>query len=230
MSQNIQIRWWARFAVRSSMARAGRVDRQSQGVPGGMSVYDFLLMCEREPMASLVDVTDCCVSNRVSAEVWYEEYDGFRADERTGGLADLRVHAGWIDELGRLHARRKHFGAARGLALVIASNGRKTSLKVSTFIALAAFSASAGTRVCVQSVDQDWEYDPSSTTVADGISTIAAQDGGNWRRAWDPSGYDIEESAHAIELWAHAPRREAHEAGASVYPFHRFLVGTIHVG
>ena len=104
--KKMQTRWWARFAVNSVMAEAPSI-RDFQ-----MSVRDFLLLCETEPFGQLVDVTDCCASNRVSAEIWHAPADALQAYER--------IHAGWIDEVGRLHARRADLGSARRLALVIA--------------------------------------------------------------------------------------------------------------
>ena len=119
--KKMQTRWWARFAVRQNMdSDAPPPQTNRHGFrPPSMNRRAFLLHCETEPFTQLVDITDCCASNRVSAEIWYAPADALQAYER--------MHAGWIDELGRLHARRADLGAARRLALVIASNGGEGS-------------------------------------------------------------------------------------------------------
>ena len=94
------IRWWVRFAIRRNMSEDER---------------RFFLASEREPFGSLIDVTDCCASSALSAEVWYEETPH-------SPTTAPRLYVGWIDELGRLHARRSNWELARKLALVVAAD------------------------------------------------------------------------------------------------------------
>lgn len=105
----MKVRWWARFAVRGHE---------------GDATKKILLASEHEPFSSLVDVTDCCAGSRVSAEVWLEPEEG--------EARDLRVHAGWIDELGRMHARRSSMQLARRLAAAITSDGASYDVEVTS--------------------------------------------------------------------------------------------------
>jgi hypothetical protein len=88
------MKWWARFAI-------GRTNPSAR----------ILLGSEKEPFSSLVDLTDCVVETHTPAEVWVE-------------AAGDRFYVGWIDELGRLHARRSNVEAARGLAIMLADEVR----------------------------------------------------------------------------------------------------------
>lgn len=103
MSGSPKIRWWAVFAVRRSMDESDRY---------------YLLASEHSPFESLVDITDCCAASRVSAEVSYERLTPTAEDP----LAGERVAVGWIDELGRLHARRRTVSLAEKLAALIAED------------------------------------------------------------------------------------------------------------
>jgi hypothetical protein len=96
------IRWWARFRVPLRIS-----DEERRIVHNS----------ERESFASLLDVTDVCASDRMSAEVWYET-----TESETAEITGERIYVGWIDELGRVRARRRDSYGARKLATVIAAS------------------------------------------------------------------------------------------------------------
>lgn len=95
------IRWWARF-------------RLSSAIEGG--VRRVLLGSETEPFQWLVDLTDVCASNGVSAEVWWH-------DERDEGAPPAeKFSAGWVDEQGRVHFQGGGREGARRLACLLETN------------------------------------------------------------------------------------------------------------
>lgn len=90
------VRWWARFRIPFTHSDVDKA---------------LLYESEHEAFESLVDVTDICVTYGMSAELWYEEWTSAKRD---------RVYAGWIDERGRVRARRSNPLDARKLTLVLA--------------------------------------------------------------------------------------------------------------
>lgn len=92
------VRWWARFRIPSTHSDVEKT---------------ILYESEHASFESVVDIADICVSHRMSAELWYEEVSSEKRD---------RIYVGWIDELGRVHARRSYSYDVRKLALVLASS------------------------------------------------------------------------------------------------------------
>lgn len=124
--QGESVRFWARFAIRSTM-EAGLVR--------------VLAGSECEPFERLIDITDVCVENRISAEVWFETgatwepygrvaYEGERvpANKRTG-WSGARRWMGWVDELGRVHARAENERHARAIAGLLGPDADRYDLE-----------------------------------------------------------------------------------------------------